>query len=98
MSGEAGGFTLVRHSAFAQAADPAFEEAVEVCEVTGRQAYLVRAAGGRLWTERAPAAALADALNVALRGPAGAGRRGYFSSLRIAGADLFIPPDGATAG
>ncbi len=71
-------FTLVRHSAYATAADPAFEDALEVCEVDRNQAYRVRAAGGALFLTR-------DAAQAAI-----AGARGYFSSLRMNGAEVFI--------
>jgi hypothetical protein len=50
-------FTLVRHSAFAQAANPEYEDAVEVAEVDHAQSYRVKAAGGLLFATRADAEA-----------------------------------------
>lgn len=71
-------FTLVRHSRYAAAADPEFEDKVEACEVDASQAYRVKAAGGALYaTREAAEGAASDA-------------RGYFASLRINGAELFI--------
>ena len=75
-------FTLVRHSQYAAAADPNFEEAVEVCELNVHQVYRVRAAGGALYPSQQ--AALASL-------PRG---RGHFSSLRINGAEVFVPDPG----
>ena len=72
-------FTLVRHSLFAVAADPRYEELLEPCELTAEQAYRVRAAGGLLF----PSLPAAEA--------AIAGQRGHFSSLRIRGAEVFVP-------
>jgi hypothetical protein len=74
-------FTLVRHSAFATAANPAYEDAVEVAEVTHAATYQVKAAGGVLFASRAEAEAEA----------AVEGARGYFSHLRIGGAEVFVP-------
>ena len=78
-------FTLIRHSRYAVAADPNFEEAVEVCELNIHQAYRVRAAGGPLFATREAAQDAA----------VGTAPRGHFSSLRIAGAEVFIPHAGA---
>lgn len=72
-------FTLVRHSAFATAANPAYEDAVEVAEVTHAATYQVKAAGGVLFASRAEAEAAVE------------GARGYFSHLRIGGAEVFVP-------
>lgn len=72
-------FTLVRHSAFAAAANPAYEDALEVAEVTHAATYQVKAAGGALFASRAEAEAAIE------------GARGYFSHLRIGGAEVFIP-------
>ena len=71
-------FTLVRHSAYAVAADPAFEDAVEVCELDIQQSYRVRVAGGTLYSTR-------EAAQTAV-----AGARGHFSSLRMNGAEVFV--------
>ena len=74
-------YVLVRHSAYAVAADPAFEDALEPAAVDAAQSYRVRAAGGTLYPSRAAAeAAIPDA-------------SGYFASLRIGGAELFIPQE-----
>ncbi len=81
-------FTLIRHSRYAVAADPNFEDAVEVCELNIHQAYRVRAAGGPLFATR-------EAAQDAAVGGAGAAPHGHFSSLRIAGAEVFIPHAGA---
>lgn len=72
-------FTLVRHSAFAAAADPAYEDALETAEVRHAGSYAVQAAGGLLFASREEAQA------------AIAGARGYFGHLRIGGAELFVP-------
>jgi len=72
-------FTLVRHSAFAQAANPEYEDAVEVAEVDHAQSYRVKAAGGLLFATRADAEAAIP------------GARGYFSHLRVSGAEVFLP-------
>ena len=71
-------FVLVRHSAYAIAADPAYEDALEPAEIDSPQGYRARAAGGTLYPTREAAEAAIP------------GAKGYFASLRIAGADLFI--------
>ena len=71
-------FTLVRHSAFATAANADFEEALEVKEVDHPGSYRVRAAGGTLYPTREAAEAAIP------------GARGYFANLRIGGAELFV--------
>ena len=74
------GFTLVRHGLYAVAADPRYEDRLEVSEVTSDQAYRVRAAGGTVFADRKGAeAALAAA------------PRGHFSNVRINGAEVFVP-------
>lgn len=73
-------FTLVRHGLYATAADPRYEEKLEVSEVTSDQAYRVRAAGGVVFTDRAAAERLL----------AGA-PRGHFANVRINGAEVFVP-------
>lgn len=78
MSAEPPLYTLVRHSGYAIAADPAFEEALEPCPVDRAQAHRVRAAGGLLFQSRVAAEA------------AIAGARGHFATLRLNGADLFV--------
>lgn len=78
-----GQFTLVRHRGYAVAGDPALESAVEAIEITDAQVYTVKRAGGRVFTTLAEAVA-AEAL---------AGTVGYFSSLRIAGAEIHVPPE-----
>jgi hypothetical protein len=79
-------FTLVRHSGYAVAGNPALESAVEVCEITDHQAYTVRAAGGTIYPTRDAAHAAEAAVNTAV----GSRARGYFSSLRIAGAEIHV--------
>ena len=71
-------YVLVRHSAYTTAADPAYEDKVEPAAVDRIKAYAVRAAGGTLYASRAEAEA------------ACVGARGYFASLRVGGAELFI--------
>jgi NADH:ubiquinone oxidoreductase subunit len=88
-------FTLVRHSGYAVGANPAFEDAVEVRELTMHQLYMVRAAGGVVFTTRETARQGEDAANH----PNGSNSRraqasGYFSSLRVAGAEIFVPTAG----
>jgi hypothetical protein len=80
-------FTLVRHGGFAQGGDSAFENAVEVCEITSKQAYLVRAAGGVVYATRDAAHAAEHAVNTATTAKA----MGFFSSLRIGGAEIHVP-------
>lgn len=75
-------YVLVRHSAYATAADPAFEDALEPAAVDAVQGYRVRAAGGTLYPSRAAAEAAIPSA------------RGYFATLRIAGAELFIQASG----
>jgi NADH:ubiquinone oxidoreductase subunit len=89
-------FTLVRHSAYTVGGNSDFEGAVEVCELAIYQDYQVRAAGGLVLATREAAEAAATASNY----PGGDTRSapsapGYFSSLRIAGAEIYVP--GATA-
>lgn len=72
-------YTLVRHSAYATAADPAFEEALEPAALDSVAAYRVRAAGGTIYPSRAEAEAAIP------------GARGYFANLRIGGAEVFVP-------
>lgn len=92
-------YTLVRHGAYAVGGDAGFEDAVEVCELTGQQAYLVRAAGGLVLASLAAAEAAARAANFP---PGTVGERprapGYFSSLRIAGAEIYVPGTAPDAG
>ncbi len=87
-------FTLVRHSGYAVGGDPAFEDAVDLFEVTDAQAYRVRAAGGLLLATRAEAQAAVQAANF----PPGPPRAephatGYFSSVRIGGVEIYVPRD-----
>jgi len=71
-------YALVRHSAYALAANPAYDEALEPCAVDRSQAVRVRAAGGALYATRAEAEAAIP------------GAVGYFASLRLSGAELFV--------
>jgi hypothetical protein len=85
-------YTLVRHSAYAVGGNPDFESAVELLELNTHQAYRVRAAGGLVFDTLAAAAHGAATANF----PTGATRTapnasGYFSSLRIGGAELYLP-------
>ena len=80
-------FTLIRHSGYAVGGNPAFEDAVEVCEITDREVYLVRATGGVVY----PTREAADAAGVAANAAAPVAGRGHFSSLRIAGAEIYVP-------
>lgn len=73
-------FTLVRHGLYATAADPRYEDKLEVSEVTSEQAYRVRAAGGVLFTDR-----------VAAEKTLATAPRGHFANVRINGAEVFIP-------
>jgi hypothetical protein len=85
-------YTLVRHGAYAIGGDADFEDAVEACELGPQQEYRVRAAHGLLFPTLAAAQAAAQAANF----PAGASRSrasaaGYFSNLRIGGAEIYVP-------
>ncbi len=85
-------YTLVRHSGYAVGGNADFEDAVEYVEVTGEQAYRVRAAGGVLLDSLAEAQAAVQDENF----PSGTAQarpqaQGYFSSLRIAGAEIYVP-------
>lgn len=71
-------FTLVRHSAFAEAANPAYENALEAAEVEHAYTNEVQSVGGLLYPSRTEAEAAIP------------GARGYFSHLRIAGAEVFV--------
>lgn len=71
-------YVLVRHSAYALAANPAFEEALETAEVDTVRAYAVRAVGATLYPSREAAEAAIP------------GARGYFSHVRIGGAEVFV--------
>ncbi|CAH2602992.1 conserved protein of unknown function [Rhodovastum atsumiense] len=82
-------YTLVRHSGYALAANPALDDAVEVHELSGQQSYLVRAAGGVVFTTLAAAQAAQDRVNLADGSPPRA--PGYFSSLRIGSAEIYVP-------
>ena len=76
-------YTLVRHSGYTVAADPAREDHVEVAELTHTQTYTVKRAGGRLYPTRAEAHTAETTHN---QHPTG-----HFSSLKIAGAEIHIP-------
>jgi hypothetical protein len=81
-------FTLVRHSGYTIAGNPELEESVEVAELTGAQIYTVKQAGGRMFESRDAAHAAETAHNAPGQR---AGSRGYFSSLRVAGAEIHVP-------
>ncbi len=85
-------YTLVRHSGYAVGGNAAFEDAVEYVEVTGDQAYRVRAAGGVLLGSLAEAQTAAEAENYPAGTTQGSPRAsGYFSSARIGGAEIYVP-------
>ena len=84
-------YTLVRHSGYAIAGNPRFEQAVELCEIDHPQAYRVRAAGGVVFDTYEAA----KAAEVAANHPANVGDirpkvPGYFSNLRIQGAEIYV--------
>ena len=84
-------FTLVRHRHYAEGGDPDYERAVEVAELGTGEASLVRSAGGTVFATR-QAAELAGHLANRREGPspACASAPGYFSSLRIGGAEIYV--------
>lgn len=84
-------FTLVRHSRYREAGNPDYEGAVEVVELGVGQASLVRSAGGTVFATR-QAADLAEHLanEGAGSSPAHPNAPGYFSSLRIDGAEIYV--------
>ena len=84
-------YTLVRHSGYAVAGNPRFEQAVELCEIDHPQAYRVRAAGGVVFDSREAAQAAEAAANF----PSGIkgirpNVQGYFSNLRVQGAEIYV--------
>ena len=85
-------YTLVRHSAYAVGGDADFEDAVEAREVTEIQVYRIQAASGVLLPSLAAARTAAEMANF----PPGTARTrpnaaGYFSNLRIGGAEIYVP-------
>jgi hypothetical protein len=83
---------LLRHSSYALGGNSVFEDAVEVSEVTGTEAYTVRAAGGLLFATREAARIAEDAANYPDGSrAAGPHAAGYFSSLRIRSAEIYLP-------
>ena len=85
-------YTLVRHSGYAAGGNRDFEDAVQVCELNAHQVYLVRASGGALFATQEAAQRAASSNNY----PNGATHAppnvsGYFSSLRIGGAEIYVP-------
>ena len=86
-------YTLIRHSRYAAGGNPDYENAVEACELTRAQVYQVRAAGGVVFASREEAVrgeALANFPRGEARGPPDV--PGYFSSLRIGGGEIYLPP------
>ena len=84
-------YTLVRHSGYAVAGNPRFEQAVELCEIDHPQAYRVRAAGGVVFDTYEAAKAAEEAANF----PSSVEGihpkvNGYFSNLRIQGAEIYV--------
>lgn len=84
-------FALVRHSRYADGANPDYEAAVEPVEITAGEASLVRSAGGTVFATR-QAAELAQRLANAAEGPPPARpcAPGYFSSLRIGSSEIYV--------
>jgi hypothetical protein len=84
-------YTLVRHSGYAVAGNPRFEQAVELCEIDHPQAYRVRAAGGVVFDtyEAAKAGEVAANLPSSVEGIR-PNVQGYFSNLRIQGAEIYV--------
>lgn len=88
-------FTLVRHSGFTVGANPVFDDAVEARELTMQQFYMVRAAGGVVFTTREAAQQGEDEANYPNGSKSGGAHViGHFSSLRISGAEIYVPPVG----
>jgi hypothetical protein len=84
-------YTLVRHSGYAVAGNPRFEEAVELCEIDHPQAYRVRAAGGVVFDTYEAAKAAEVAANLSSNGEGIRPKvQGYFSNLRIQGAEIYV--------
>jgi hypothetical protein len=85
-------YTLLRHSGYAQGGNPDFEDAVEATEITNTEAYKVRAAGGVLFATHIAATAAEIAANYPDGSKTdGAHAPGHFSSLRIHGAEIYVP-------
>ncbi len=84
-------FTLVRDRRYTDGANPDYEGAVEAVELGLGQASLVRSAGGTVFATR-QAAELAVHLANQAAGPESGrvGAPGYFSSLRIGGAEIYV--------
>ena len=84
-------YALVRHSGYTVAGNPKFEQAVELCEIDNPQAYRVRAAGGVVFDNYEAAKAAEEAANF----PSSVEGihpkvNGYFSNLRIQGAEIYV--------
>ena len=84
-------FTLVRHHLYTEGGNPDYEGAVEIAELGTGEASLVRATGGTVFAAR-EAAGLAGRLANQRGGPSPArvSAPGYFSSLRIGGAEIYV--------
>ncbi len=78
-------FTLVRHRRYTEGADPDYEGAVEAVELGVGQASLVRSACGTVFASQ-QAAEFAEHLTNQRTGQ----QPGYFSSLRIGGAEIYV--------
>jgi hypothetical protein len=84
-------YTLVRHSGYAVAGNPRFEQAVELCEIDHAQAYRVRAAGGVVFDTYEAAKAAEAAVNFPSSVEGVHPKiQGYFSNLRIQGAEIYL--------
>ena len=84
-------FALVRDRRYTDGANPDYEGAVEAVELGLGQASLVRSAGGTVFATRQAAELAAHLANQAAGpGPGRVGAPGYFSSLRIGGAEIYV--------
>ena len=84
-------YTLVRDRRYTDGANPDYEGAVEAIELGIGQASLVRSAGGTVFATR-QAAELAEHLaNQTIDSvPGRVSAPGHFSSMRIAGAEIYV--------
>jgi len=90
-------YTLTRHSAYAVAANPRFEDAVELRAITARERNLVRAVGGLVYDSLSAAQEGERAENAPASPDGPPAAPGQFSSLRIGGAEIYIPRGQAKA-
>ena len=84
-------FTLVRHRLYVDGANLDYEGAVETIELAEGQASLVRSAGGTVVATRQAAEFAERLANSAEGAPAARPcAPGYFSSLHIGGAEIYV--------